>query len=338
MSANSTSAWFYQQGGQQCGPADAETVVALRLSGGLDDNALVWREGMPGWVPFRESELAVLAGVRDLAVIPGAPPPVPSSAEAFVPRQVRMRPQFGVPIRGCLGLGWRLLTSRFWPFVGCFTLVTLILSVASQLVLPSFFLVYPLMGGFYWYALRVLRGKPADIELIFEGFRRQFAPLAILNLIVTAITFGIMIGIAIVVGIVFFGVVLSVGSVEALDGLDRGLGAGMGFGIFVLFVVAMVALIVPLVYLQAVGSLATLLILDGALDAGVAMRLAWQATKMRFVKVGVFFFVNGIVSASGMIVLGVGVLVTGAWASLAMVCLYEEIFGEESGAYPVRSA
>jgi uncharacterized membrane protein len=65
--------WHYVQNGQDCGPIDTPALQALLQNGSLGPDALVWKPGMPDWVPARS--------VADLAasVPPGStPPPIPS--------------------------------------------------------------------------------------------------------------------------------------------------------------------------------------------------------------------------------------------------------------------
>ena len=53
------SAWFFARGGQQRGPVPAEGLRQMLASGALSAGDLVWREGMPQWVPAgRVDELA----------------------------------------------------------------------------------------------------------------------------------------------------------------------------------------------------------------------------------------------------------------------------------------
>src|SRR5690606_38460863 len=94
---------------------------------------------------------------------------------------------------------WELLKSRFWPLVGCYVLASLILSVAMQLYLPALFLMFPILGGLYWYILRYARGKEVSIDLLFEGFRRQFGALAVVNLIVGGISLAISVILVVVI-------------------------------------------------------------------------------------------------------------------------------------------
>ena|SRR5271157_5610043 len=61
--------WHYVQNGQACGPIDTPALQALLQNGSLGPEALVWKPGLPDWVPARS--------VADFAAsgAPGIPPP-----------------------------------------------------------------------------------------------------------------------------------------------------------------------------------------------------------------------------------------------------------------------
>ncbi len=327
--------WYFERGGERHGPVSAAEILEALARGELGPGNLVWRQGMADWTRLDASELAGPAGLAGSAATDAplppaapAPPPVPVSAEPYVPREARLRPGFRPSIRSCLDRAWALLKTRFWPLVGCFALTTLILGVASQLYFPVFFLIYPIMGGLYWYILRVLRGREANLEMLFEGFRRQFGPLAIANLIVMGIATIVLI--LLTIAIVTVAVLSSAGGSFGSRGDDP---------VFIALVVgvclaATVVFLIPLMVLGVVGNFANILILDCALDAGPALSLAWRATKPHLVKLVLFMFVSGLLSTLGMLALYVGVFVTGAWSTIAFVILYEDAFGESPDTIP----
>jgi uncharacterized RDD family membrane protein YckC len=47
--------WYYANAGQQVGPLDEAQLEALRSSGQINDETLVWREGMANWQAYREA-------------------------------------------------------------------------------------------------------------------------------------------------------------------------------------------------------------------------------------------------------------------------------------------
>jgi hypothetical protein len=211
---------------------------------------------------------------------------------------------------------------------GCFALTSLILSVASQFFLPIFFLMYPLMGGLCWYILQRLRGRATNIEMLFEGFRRQFGPLAILNLIIIGVGTVAFIFLFVLIGGGIFLIAAGVPGLEERLQDPLAISGVIGGSVFLFFLLS-----VPFFILGQVGNFATLLILDCGLEAGAAMSLGWTATRPFVLKLVVFLLLNTFLTFVGMLALYVGVFITGAWATIALVYLYEDAFGERPG-YP----
>ncbi len=46
--------WFYGENGQQSGPVEDAEFSALVASQRITPATLVWREGMPGWIPYSQ--------------------------------------------------------------------------------------------------------------------------------------------------------------------------------------------------------------------------------------------------------------------------------------------
>lgn len=63
--------WYYATEGSREGPVSAEEMSSLVESGRISGSTLVWKTGMPKWIPLEES---------DLAVHVTAPPPLPEAA------------------------------------------------------------------------------------------------------------------------------------------------------------------------------------------------------------------------------------------------------------------
>jgi len=326
---NADPIWFYEQQGERRGPVTREDLLARLAAGEITPATLVWREGLKGWIPLSSSELAPTAATEKNPpprppLLSPAPPAMVTSGIFFTPRAGRLRAGFEPRLRHTYSRAWNSLTTRFWPLVGCFALSSILLGVAGQFYVPIFFLMFPLMGGLYWYNLIHLRGEAGSVETLFEGFRRQFGPLAILNLIITGISFVLVIVplILLIAGLVF--------GAEMIDRGDQppALGFAILFGAILLFFV----LCLPILIVSMVGNLATLLSLDCGLNARESLSLAWAATKPHLVRMTLFMIANAALSMLGFIALYFGMFITGAWSTLAFVQLYEDAFGDEPGA------
>ena len=73
--------WYYVNAGQQAGPVDEAQLDALRSSGQINAETLVWREGMANWQPYGEARPSVAQGAP-AAIAGGTPTSATGSSEA----------------------------------------------------------------------------------------------------------------------------------------------------------------------------------------------------------------------------------------------------------------
>jgi len=321
--------WFYVRQGERRGPVAADVLLALRRSGGIEGSDLVWRDGLADWIPFSASELAPIAASASAGAIPPPPSPVlspapparPGPEALFTPRPARLRPGFRPRLRETYGRAWSRLAARFWPSVGCFALTSLMLGVASQFYAPLFFLMFPLMGGLYWYFLLPMRGQEVAMDALFEGFRRQFGPLAVLNLVVV----GISTAVALALLLLLVG-----GVIVGTEMLDSGAGGQiLPAAIIAGSVLLVLVLLIPVLVFSLVGNLAAMLSLDCGLKAGESLSLAWAGTRPHLGKFTLFAMANVALSFVGLLALYFGAFITGAWSTIALVQIYEDAFGDD---------
>ncbi len=87
--------WYYaDRQRQQQGPLGGAELVAALKRGDVDMSTLVWREGLPGWVPL--AQVAAQLGVQ------GAPPPVPRAVERRAAPPRKSGSKVGLIILGVL--------------------------------------------------------------------------------------------------------------------------------------------------------------------------------------------------------------------------------------------
>lgn len=70
------SQWFYALHGQQAGPVDEDELRSLIRQGVVHDQTLIWRDGMPDWLPLAQ----VAEAPRPLPANASEDPSLPSSA------------------------------------------------------------------------------------------------------------------------------------------------------------------------------------------------------------------------------------------------------------------
>jgi hypothetical protein len=95
-------------------------------------------------------------------------------------------------IISCYERSWELLKSNFWPLVGTSLIISLLLGVVVgiqtaapylQIISPLF--AGPLVGGWYYYVLRTIRGEKASIGDLFSGFTKAYGNLVAVGFLVS---------------------------------------------------------------------------------------------------------------------------------------------------------
>src|SRR6266487_6299240 len=71
--------WYYVDAGQQAGPVDEAQLEELLRTGKIQDDTLVWREGMVNWQPYSQ--------VKSPASPAAPPPPAPAVARSETTRE-----------------------------------------------------------------------------------------------------------------------------------------------------------------------------------------------------------------------------------------------------------
>ncbi|MFT4177685.1 MAG: DUF4190 domain-containing protein [Luteolibacter sp.] len=69
--------WFYAENGTQAGPVDDGQFRELITQGRISPETLVWRDGMPTWLPLNQVDLSVCPPpfpAQGVAGLYGAPP------------------------------------------------------------------------------------------------------------------------------------------------------------------------------------------------------------------------------------------------------------------------
>jgi uncharacterized RDD family membrane protein YckC len=146
--------WYYAIQGQQTGPVDEAQLDALRNSGQIEAETLVWREGMANWQPYREARASAVPGAPagGIAGVGAATTTAAATAEVVCAECGRVFPidntiQFG-NVRVCAGckpifmqklaegarIGGGLVYASVWTRFGAVFLDGIILFVVNTLV------------------------------------------------------------------------------------------------------------------------------------------------------------------------------------------------------------
>lgn len=331
--------WFYEKGGQQHGPVIVEELLRLLDSNQIAHDTLVWKEGMTDWMPMEAAgvltgetgeEMVICAhsgAVRPKsAMIPyGTLWVLPEHRDAFVQNLMAGKAvdatseglapdDYTVPIGECFSRGWQSLVADFWPNVGVSALILLIYLVGANIPLLGYVAILfqiPLYAGMFMYYIQKVRGDRVDLSVAFSGFSTHFLQLMLLGLVTMGIGFGAVIPGAFAVGM---GSVMAASSSTEVAGI-------------VLVIVGGFAILIPMTYIQIALMFSIMLCIDRKLNFWPAMLTSIRTVNKHWFSCFLFSFVSGLLVFAGVLAICVGVFIAVPWAILAMVHLYEHVYG-----------
>ena len=241
----------------------------------------------------------------------GAPigqPGAPFDPDAFL-TAIRER-DYSIDVGSCLSRAWELVKANFWISVGVVALVYVCLFAGSaipcvggiiQLVVQG-----PLMGGLYWFFLKLVRKQEALVNDAFAGFS-----IAFLQLFLVALVTSILTGLCMLPGIAA-ALSVSIMKVQVPSAV-----------IVSLFLIGLV----PAIYLTVCWMFSMALVIDKRIEFWPAMELSRKVISMHWGNMFVLLLVCGVVTLAGFLALCLGVLVAAPVVVAAITYAYEDIFG-----------
>jgi uncharacterized membrane protein len=248
-----------------------------------------------------------LQKLREGAATGSSPSGGPFDPDAFL-TGLRQR-DYSIDLGSCLGRAWDLVKANFWICVGVVALIYVCLFAAGvipcvggiiQLVVQG-----PLMGGMYWFFLKLVRRQEATVGDAFSGFSIGFLPLFLVALVSSVLA-----GLCMLPG----AITLIVSAVMKIDVP------------LPIIVIAFAAGAVPAIYLTICWLFSMLLVVDKKLDFWPAMELSRKAVGMHWGSVFLLLLVCGLITMASVLALCVGVLVAAPVMVAAIVYAYEDIF------------
>jgi uncharacterized membrane protein len=127
---------------------------------------------------------------RTIAEFPELTEQGPAAGPALAGRAAKL------DVIGCYERSWALLKANFWPLVGASLVIMALfgalmwlqsVAVYMQLITPLF--AGALMGGWYYYFLRTIRGEAATLGDLFGGFTRGYGNMVAIGILVSMFTF-----------------------------------------------------------------------------------------------------------------------------------------------------
>ena len=281
---------------------------------------------------FPESEVARFG---DQAVCAGCKPRfLQRLAEGLPPP----RPTAGRSVNEILGQRLELNLNRHWTrawqvlgqrpvfLLAMLAVGYLIIMAASAIPILSLvapILVQgPLLGGMFLVLLRLLRGQAAEFGNLFDGFRRGYWQLVLVQLVQTLITAALVVPIALV------GVTpLVVAFIQAQQSGQSPL-AGLGIPLIALSVVSFLAMMVVGLLAGATWMFSIPLVADRGMQFWPAMELSRKLAWRRLGTVVLFVVALGLLNLAGMLVACVGLLVTGPVSALMAASFFDDAAGD----------
>jgi hypothetical protein len=215
----------------------------------------------------------------------------PFDPDAFL-AAVRER-DYSIEVGSCLSRGWEAVRGHFWISVGAILVAYICLGAGSAIpcVGPLIQLVLqgPLMGGLYWFFMKLVRHEEPSISDAFAGFTRGFLQLFLATLVASLLA-----GLCVVPGIATF-------VISAMTGSRNLIGIGVGL-------ILMGA--VPAVYLSISWLFSMPLVIDKEINFWAAMELSRKVVSMHWFQVFGLAVVCGLIVALGVVPFLVGVAVS----------------------------
>jgi hypothetical protein len=216
---------------------------------------------------------------------------------------------YTVDIGSCISRAWELTKSNFWLVVGTTFLVLLAQSAAGAIPILGYcagpILEGPLVGGLYWFYLKLARGQEAGVNDGFSGFSSQFTQLMLASVVSTLLMYVWMLP----AGIAFF-----------VTGAQRRNDIPV-----LAFVLGLLAL--PVVLYLATAWVFTLpLMVDKKYGFWDAMNVSRRVVNRQWLSVFALLIVVGLLQIIGLIALCVGIFVTLTILRGAITYAYEDIF------------
>lgn len=300
--------------GNEYGPVTTETLQQWVREGRANAQTQVRAESSTEWQP--------LGSLPELAAQFNAPPPVsPGISNQGTAPGILSSADYELDIFGCVGRGWNLLTSNFWPLVGGCAIYLLIIGGISGFAqipfigplfsIASLLITGPLVGGVYIFILRAMRGQRPDVSDVFAGFRDNLGQLILAYLIPVLIA-----GAAAIPGAIMMAVpIIIMASHEAANA-----------GLIALATAGFVLFLVPLIYFSVCWAFTIPLVADRRLDFWPAMKASRAQVGRHWWTVFGLFIVTGLLNLAGMLACCIGMFVSMPLVFIVMLLAYETLF------------
>ncbi len=344
--------------GKLYGPLSADQVRAWFRERWAHADTRLAPEGSEQWRPFREyPEFA------ELLMAPPSPPAVdPAALPAGWDPQVVLARDWDLSIRNCLTRGWMVVKCDFWNLMAAWLVIRVILFAIEAIPYPGGYAMSLLFGdvffaGLAFFYLKKMRSEYAEFGMVFAGLRGgNLKPLILVGLIsglvieaaaLLACLPGVAIGMIpemtapsgkteILTGAISrvipamettIAEFLPGGAAQTITNLTAPLGKNGRLAGLILGAVPAAAI---MIYLSVSYVFAFMLVLEKRMRPWQAMELSRKVIGRHWWRMFGVLAVISLQAGSGLLLCGVGVLLTGPIAFAALMVAYEDIFNPRS--------
>ena len=157
--------WYYSENGQQKGPVAEWDFAGYVRNGQIKPETLVWRDGMPDWIPLAKARPDLIAG-PEAPVIGGVP--VPEQQKDMMVQRMREGINQGAGFQNANPYG--LNYAGFWIRVGAYLIDTILLSVVNMaLVFLLFGSIFAMFGPDFDEKMKHIDKDPSALMAIVSA-------------------------------------------------------------------------------------------------------------------------------------------------------------------------
>jgi uncharacterized membrane protein len=320
---------------KEYGPITADDVRKWIAEGRLNAQSLMKAESDAEFRPL--STFPEFAGIFESSPVASDMPP-PLAAD-WTERD------YELDIGGCISRGWSLATSRFGQLfvpVLIYLLIEIGFGVFGKIPfigplfsIANLFVSGPLMAGVFYIFILNLRGRSAELGVMFDGFRRGYWQLFLGYLVPALAYLACMIPFLIIYFVKVFPVFAQLQHVHTnpVD-IQNNLPEIMSTlkSVFVASLPVFFICLIPVTYLTVNWQFTLPLIIDKKIDFWSAMKASWKMVHKHWWSVFGVVVLVGLINIAGLCACCVGLLFTIPLGCAIMMCMYETIFGESQTA------
>lgn len=327
--------------GKEYGPVTDTDVRQWIAEGRLAASSLAKGEGDAEFRPLEKfPELAESFSQKPLSMAATPPPIEPPKAPPGFTQGAGgggyvLPEDYELDIIGCLTRGWDLVKNNFGTlFVGSLIYWGIQFGVSMLGAIPILGLVFKianfvcsgaLLAGLSYLFIKVNRGEPVEVGLVFSGFRRGFGQMFLVVFVQMVIGTIFFLPVLLMFGMKFWNLIQQLSHLHPGDQPDPAMLSALMALVFAALPLMLLCAI-PSIILGVAWKFALPLIIDQQMDFVTAMKTSWRMVfKHWFVVFGLLVLV-GVLNILGFLCCCVGILFTFPIGLAALMIAYETIF------------